>query len=141
MEESKDVKKVVKSISDEEINQYEFLLGFNSRSVYTLLKGNPFGYKENISFSGTGMRAGISKAVVNFVVLYGRDDDGNIMDSMMTKIRAIVNRDLEKTFVKGYNGQKAGILETRDDIEHNSSALLFSNYFLDKKTNEIYSYE
>lgn len=141
MEEPRISRKVVKPISEEDIEAYQFKLGFNRRATYTLLKDNPFGYRENIAFSGTGMLAGISKCVVNFMLINSRKDDDAWNNMMFRKIRAVVKRDLESKFVKGLNGQKKTGLETQWDVENTKSVLLFSNYFLDKNTDEIYSYE
>lgn len=126
-------------VEDENLVKKANSLMFSRRKKYTVLKNNPFGYKEGIHFTGTGLQSAISKCVVDFVNLH--KENGEIVDSMFSRIRNIVKAELVDTLVHGMNGDKStSLCETQFDVENTKSCMLFSNFFYERETDRIYSW-
>lgn len=127
--------KRIRVVTEESSKLY---LAVNSRATYSLRENNAFSLKNFVMFSGRGIQEASSKIIVDFLVLFGKDKDGNINDDLHDRISKIVHADIMASIIRGRNGQEKEMLETGYDAESRRGG--YGAYFYDKETDEVFTY-
>ena len=108
--------------------------GYNNRKRYIVKDGNPFGYRGGIAFTGAGLKAVVSKSVVNFMKLNDPDkgEFGKAWNELYDYINTVVKAIARETVISANGMGHEGCFETPFDVESSTSVMLCHEFFYDK---------